>query len=116
MLSHQSSLSPPLRAGLLLFIVLFAAALPAHAAGSGMPWEGPLESFLQSIEGPVVKSGAVFLIVVTGLTMAFGDMGGGFKKLIQVIFGISVAFGATSFFLTFFSYGGGAVLPAGLGQ
>lgn len=116
MFSPLTNISPPLRAGA---VFLFAAAIlasPAHAAGSGMPWEGPLDSFLQSIEGPVVKSGAVFLIVVTGLTMAFGDMGGGFKKLIQVIFGISVAFGATSFFLTFFSYGGGAVVPAGLGQ
>ena len=116
MFSPLAHLSPPLRAGFLLCLATLAIAFPAHAAGSGMPWEGPLDSFLQSIEGPVVKSGAVFLIVVTGLTMAFGDMGGGFKKLIQVIFGISVAFGATSFFLSFFSYGGGALFPAGVGQ
>lgn len=106
-----SLMTPSARAGVLLSLVALALVLPAHAAGSGMPWEGPLDQFLQSVEGPIVKAGAVFLIVVTGLTMAFGDMGGGFKKLIQVIFGISVAFGATSFFLTFFSFGGGAILP-----
>ncbi len=106
-----SALLPPLRAGLLIGLALLLVAFPADAAGTGMPWEGPLDQFLQSIEGPVVKAGAVFLIVITGLTMAFGDMGGGFKKLIQVIFGISVAFGATSFFLSFFSFGGGALLP-----
>jgi type IV secretion system protein VirB2 len=104
-------MTPTARAGILIGIAALALVMPAHAAGSGMPWEGPLDQFLQSVEGPVVKAGAVFLIVITGLTMAFGDMGGGFKKLIQVIFGISVAFGATSFFLTFFSFGGGAVLP-----
>ncbi len=29
---------------------------PAHAAGSNMPWEAPLNQILQSIEGPVASS------------------------------------------------------------
>ena len=28
-------------------------AAPAHAAGSGMPWEAPLEQVVDSITGPV---------------------------------------------------------------
>ncbi|MCK5748466.1 MAG: TrbC/VirB2 family protein, partial [Oricola sp.] len=32
---------------------LFLFAEPAHAAGSGMPWEAPLTQILNSIEGPV---------------------------------------------------------------
>ncbi|OYX02481.1 MAG: conjugal transfer protein TrbC [Bosea sp. 32-68-6] len=90
-----------------------AAALatgPAFAAGSGMPWETPLQSILQSIEGPVAKIVAVIIIIVTGLTLAFGDTSGGFKRLIQIVFGLSIAFAASSFFLTFFSFGGGALL------
>ena len=27
----------------------------AHASGSSMPWEAPLQKILQSIEGPVAK-------------------------------------------------------------
>ncbi|MEL7546107.1 MAG: TrbC/VirB2 family protein [Pseudomonadota bacterium] len=81
---------------------------PAHAAGSGMPWEGPLDQILQSIEGPVAKIIGVIAIIITGLTMAFGDTGGSFRKLIQIVFGLSIAFTATSFFLSFFSFGGGA--------
>lgn len=88
--------------------VLFVLAAPAHAAGSGMPWEGPLNQILQSITGDVAKAIGVIAITITGLAMAFGDTGGGMKKLLQIVFGLSIAFTATSFFLSFFSFGGGA--------
>lgn len=84
--------------------------LPAHAAGSGMPWEGPLQSILESIEGPVAKILATIVIILTGLGLAFGESGGGMRKLLQIVFGLSIAFAATSFFLSFFSFGGGATL------
>ncbi|MGE0410013.1 MAG: TrbC/VirB2 family protein [Amphiplicatus sp.] len=83
---------------------------PAYAAGSGMPWEAPLTSILASIEGPVARIVAVIIIIITGLTLAFGDSSGGFRKLIQIVFGLSIAFAATSFFLAFFSFGGGALV------
>ncbi|OYY72107.1 TrbC/VirB2 family protein [Sphingomonas sp. 28-63-12] len=83
---------------------------PAYAAGSSMPWEAPLQSILESIEGPVAKILAVIVIIVTGLTLAFGDTSGGFRRLIQIVFGLSIAFAASSFFLSFFSFGGGALV------
>jgi type IV secretion system protein VirB2 len=83
---------------------------PAHAAGSGMPWEAPLASILASIEGPVARIVAVIIIIITGLSLAFGDTSGGFRRLIQIVFGLSIAFAATSFFLAFFSFGGGALI------
>jgi type IV secretory pathway VirB2 component (pilin) len=52
---------------------LLAVAMPAHAAGSSMPWEGPLESILESIQGPVARIVAVIVIIATGLALAFGD-------------------------------------------
>ena len=82
----------------------------ALAAGSGMPWEAPLQTILESIEGPVAKIVAVIIIIVTGLTLAFGDTGGGFRRLVQIVFGLSIAFAASSFFLSFFSFGGGALI------
>ena len=83
---------------------------PAFAAGSNMPWEQPLQQIQQSIEGPVSKIVAVIIIIVTGLTLAFGDTAGGFRRLIQIVFGLSIAFAASSFFLSFFSFGGGALV------
>jgi len=65
------------------------ASAPAYAAGANMPWEQPLNQILQSIEGPVAKILAVIVIIVTGLTLAFA---------------------ASSFFLSFFSFGGGALI------
>ncbi len=85
-------------------------AVQAHAAGSGMPWEEPLQRVLESVQGPVAKIIAVIIIISTGLTLAFGETGGGFRKLIQIIFGLSIAFAASSFFLSFFSFGGGALI------
>jgi type IV secretion system protein VirB2 len=83
---------------------------PAWAGGSGMPWETPLQSIVDSVQGPVAKVVGVIIIVVTGLTLAFGDTSGGFRRLIQIVFGLSIAFAASSFFLSFFSFGGGALV------
>jgi len=77
---------------------------PALAAGSNMPWEQPLQQVLESVQGPVLKIIAVLIIIVTGLTLAFGDTSGGFRRLIQIVFGLSIAFAASSFFLSFFSF------------
>jgi type IV secretion system protein TrbC len=90
--------------------IILLTTSTADAAGSGMPWEAPLQRILQSIEGPVAKVVAVIIIIVTGLSLAFGDMGGGFRRMVQIVFGLSIAFAATSFFLSFFSFGGGALI------
>ena len=94
----------------LALIALVAMGEEARAAGTGLPWEAPLERILESIEGPVAKVIAVLIIIVTGLSLAFGDMSGGFRRLIQIVFGLTIAFAATSFFLTFFAFAGGALI------
>jgi type IV secretory pathway VirB2 component (pilin) len=86
------------------------AASPAYAAGSNMPWEQPLQQILESVQGPVAKVVSVIIIVITGLTLAFGETSGGFRRLIQIVFGLSIAFAASSFFLSFFQFGGGALV------
>ncbi len=89
---------------------MLGLAVTAHAAGTGMPWEQPLQQVLESVQGPVAKIVAVIIIIVTGLTLAFGETAGGFRRLIQIVFGLSIAFAASSFFLSFFSFGGGALI------
>ena len=97
--------APMVAAGLVL--VSGSAAL---AAGTNMPWEQPLQQILDSVQGPVAKILAVLIIIITGLTLAFGETAGGFRRLIQIVFGISIPFAASSFFLSFFSFGGGALV------
>jgi len=91
-------------------LALTLLTAPAYAAGSNMPWEQPLQQILESIQGPVAKIVAVIIIIITGLTLAFGDTSGGARRMIQIVFGLSIAFAASSFFLSFFSFGGGALV------
>ena len=103
----------PIRRGLVsasAFIFLVLLTAPAYAAGSNMPWEQPLQQILDSIQGPVAKVISVIIIIVTGLTLAFGETAGGFRRLIQIVFGLSIAFAASSFFLSFFQFGGGVLV------
>jgi type IV secretion system protein TrbC len=96
---------------------MFAAALiamsvagPAYAAGSGMPWEGPLEQVVDSITGPVARAAGVIAIVIAGVTIAFSEGGGGVRKLAWAGLGIAIMFAAVSWGLTFFGFAGGALI------
>jgi type IV secretion system protein VirB2 len=92
------------------FAFVALAMSPAYAAGSNMPWEQPLTQILNSVQGPVAKVVSVIIIVITGLSLAFGETSGGFRRLIQIVFGLSIAFAASSFFLSFFQFAGGALI------
>lgn len=107
MLNLDGGRSPVVRRALYLSLLV---ATQAQAAGSNMPWEAPLQAVLDSVQGPVARIIAVMVIIVTGLTLAFGDTSGGFRRLIQIVFGLSIAFAASTFFLGFFSFAGGAVV------
>src|SRR3546814_19206399 len=82
---HPSASLPAHR---LLWSLACAAAVTlllcgtAHAAGSGLPWEQPLQQILDSVQGPVAKIVAVIIIILTGLTLAFGATSGGVRRLI----------------------------------
>ncbi len=108
--ARLDGLARPALQGLMLAALMLLLAGTAQAAGSSMPWEGPLQSILESIQGPVARIVAVIIIIATVLALAFGDTSGGFRKLIQIVFGLSIAFAASSFFLSFFSFSGGAVV------
>jgi type IV secretion system protein VirB2 len=110
MIRHASRIHRHIATAVTATIVTLSLSSTAYAAGSSMPWEAPLQSILQSIEGPVAKIIAVMIIIVTGLTLAFGDTSGGGRKMVQIVFGLSIAFAASSFFLSFFSFGGGALV------
>jgi type IV secretion system protein VirB2 len=91
-------------------LAALAFVAPAYAAGSGMPWEGPLQQVVDSITGPVARAAAVIAIVIAGVTIIFSEGGGGVRKLAFVGLGIAVMFAAVSFFLDFFGFAGGAVI------
>jgi len=82
----------------------------SYSAGTGMPWENPMDQILNSITGPWLRFGAVASIVLCGLSLAFGESGGFFKKLIGIVFGLSIACASTSWGLSFIGFSGGALI------
>jgi len=84
------------------------AAAPALAGGTGMPWEGPLQKIVESVTGPVVQVAAVIAVVVFGAGIAMSESGSGMRRGIGILFGLSIAFAASTFFLDFFGFAGGA--------
>ena len=87
-------------------------AAPAHAAGSGMPWETPLQAVVDSITGPVAQAAAVIAVTIFGLGLAFSESGSGMRRGLSILFGLAIAFAAASFFLDWFGFAGGMTLPS----
>lgn len=103
--------SPRLLRLLVLSTVLVLAAGPALASGGGgsaMPWDDKLSAVADSITGPVAKAIGVIAIALTGLGVAFSEGGSWVRRGLSVIFGLSIAFTASSFALSFFNFTGGA--------
>lgn len=96
--------------GVVIVLAYVSLATAAQAAGTGMPWEQPLQQVLDSITGPVARAAAVIAIVISGMGIMFSEGGGGVRKLAFVGLGIAVIFAAASFFLQFFGFAGGAVI------
>jgi type IV secretion system protein TrbC len=88
-------------------IMLCCIASTAFAAGTGMPWEGPLNQLLASLTGPVAKAIGVAAIVLCALGLAAVESGHFMKKIIAIVFGLSVAFNATMIAVTWFGASGG---------
>lgn len=91
-----------------LFIGMLLLATPAFA-GTGMPWEAPLQTILDSLQGPVAMAAGVISIVVTGLMLAVGEGGQMFKRAMQICFGLSMAFGASAMVAQFGGVGGAII-------
>ena len=85
------------------------AALAAGAGGGqAMPWEDPLNSVLASFTGPVAQALCILSIVVLGFGFAFSEGGGGLRRVLGVLLGVSIAVTASSFGVAFFGFDGGA--------
>ena len=79
------------KAGFFALAVLVGSAVSfAAETGSNLPWEGPLNTLVTSLTGPVAYAISVVAIVALGATLAFasGEMGETMKRLLQI--GIAV--------------------------
>lgn len=70
--------------------------------GADLPFNSTMNLLKDSITGPFLMSASIIMIVATCLMLAFGEWGDGFKKLINIVLWLSIAFSATSFVTTLF--------------
>lgn len=81
------------------FFLLVGMTLQHANAAESMPWESPLKTIMESITGKFAQFISAVLIVVTGLGIAFGEGGAGMRRLLWLVFGLSITFAATGVFL-----------------
>ena len=85
-----------------MLLLSYAPLALADSAGAPLPWDGPLQRIADSISGPVAMALGVIAVVITGLAIAFGESGSGVRRLMQVLFGLAIAFTAASLIATLF--------------
>ncbi|MGI9286862.1 MAG: TrbC/VirB2 family protein [Pseudomonadales bacterium] len=83
---------------------------PVLAAGAAMPYDTALTNILNSLTGTVARVAGAIAILLFGLGLAFSEGGGMLKKAIGILFGLTIAFNAVSWGLTFFGFAGGLVV------
>ncbi len=99
--------------GRVALLALLAAAvadqaLAAGSSGGAMPWDSKLQAIADSITGPVAKAIGVIAIAMTGLGVALSEGGSWVRRGFAIVFGLSIAFTASSFGMTFLEFSGGA--------
>lgn len=81
----------------------------AAAAGTGLVWEIVINKIVDSLTGPVVRAGIIAAIVIFGLLLAIGEPGPLWRRVFQMIFGLSMAAGAASIAASLLPLSSGAV-------
>ena len=92
---------------LVLFTTMILFHSSAFASQMGVnAWEKTLRNIADSLTGPVAYAIAIMAIMAGGVTIAFADMQGGMKKLVQAALGLSIAFFAAQITTSFLGFSG----------
>ena len=64
---------------------------------SSLPFVSKMQMLQEAISGPFLLAASIIMLVITCLMLGFGEWGDGFKKLINIVFWLSIAFTAIGF-------------------
>lgn len=92
-------------ASAVLTIAWPARALAAIAGGT-LPWDQPLTTLQNDLQGTVAHAVTTAAIIGTGILWSVTEHGTGVRKMSAVAFGGSCALGATQLMTTLFPLGG----------
>ena len=94
-----------------LSVLVLYSSLAIAETGEGLPWEGPMQKIADSLAGPVARAVGFIAIVGLGLMLALDSAGHLYTKAGKIIVGLSIAFAASTWGLSFLGFGGGALVP-----
>lgn len=99
-----------MRLALAMTLVIFVPETALAAAGTGLPWEGPLTVLSNSITGPVAFSVALIAIVIAGGVLIFGgDLNQFARVAIFIVLVLSLIIGAANFLSSTFGTTGALI-------
>ena len=78
----------------------------AAVAGGALPWDAPLTTLQNDLQGPVAHAITTAAIIGTGIMWSVSEHGTGVRKMSSLAFGGSCALGATQLMTTLFPLGG----------
>lgn len=88
--------------------LLALVVAPGRAfAATSLPWEAPITSIVSSIQGPVAMGVSTVAIIGAGIGLSLSEGGGIARKLIWLVMGLSLVFGAVTLINTLFTPSGG---------
>jgi type IV secretion system protein TrbC len=93
--------------GFAVFSVVWPArAMAAVTGGSTLPWDQPLTTLQNDLQGPVAHAVTTAAIIGTGIMWSVSEHGTGVRKMSAIAFGGAAALGATTLMTALFPLGG----------
>lgn len=83
-----------------------ARAFAAVAGGGALPWDQPLTTLQNDLQGPVAHAITTAAVIGTGITWAVSEHNTGVRKMSALAFGGAAALGATQLMTALFPMGG----------
>ena len=80
--------------GAVVIVLAMPDTASATTSGPSMPWDAPLQTLLDNLQGTVARILVTVAVVITGLLFAFGESGGAFRRVFGIAFGAAIALGA----------------------
>jgi type IV secretory pathway VirB2 component (pilin) len=78
---------------------IYCITLPVIASTTeGLPWDTPGQKIESWLTGSVAKIVAIVLIAVSGIMFANGEHGSAFRRMMGIMFGVSIAVGAVTLY------------------
>jgi type IV secretory pathway VirB2 component (pilin) len=78
--------------------VLFTTSPLFAGTTDSLPWETPGQKIEGWLTGSVARIVAIVLIAVSGIMFANGEHGGAFRRMMGIMFGISISVGAVTLY------------------